>query len=78
MSERPSWLRADSAAAYYPTSRISPTTLMLRSVPGRGNLIAMATDTVYNSPPQIVSCWATVGDNGLPKGVQVEHPDARP
>ena len=65
---------ADSAAAFYPTSRISPRTLMLRPIPGRGHLLAMAIDSVDDTPPQQVSCWVTPAANGQPDWVHVDDP----
>lgn len=65
---------ADSAAAFYPTSRISPRTLMLRPIPGRGHLLATAIDTVGDAPPQTVSCWVTPDANGQPEWVHVDDP----
>jgi len=68
---------ADSAVQYYPTSRISPRTLMLRPYAGRGLLLAKAIDTTFDSPPETVSCWASVDANGIPDGIQVADPNAR-
>ena len=65
---------ADSAVAFYPTSRISPRMLMLRTVPGRGHLLATAVDSAGDATPQPVSCWVSVDGYGQPDWVHVEDP----
>jgi len=54
----------DSAARYYPTSRFSDRTLVVRRPGGDGVLYATAEDTVYEVEPQQVTCSVAVGGNG--------------
>ncbi|MFL5561171.1 MAG: hypothetical protein ACJ79K_06840 [Gemmatimonadaceae bacterium] len=54
----------DSAARFYPTSRFSDRTLIVRRPGGTGVLYAAAQDTVYETEPQQVTCSVAVGGNG--------------
>ena len=60
--QRVTRLCQDSAVRYFPTSRFSSRTLMLRSISGGGRLLMTAIDTVYEREPQTVACQ--VGING--------------
>jgi len=54
----------DSAARFYPTSRFSDRTLIVRHPGGGGDLHAIAEDTVYETAPQEVTCSVSVGGQG--------------
>ena len=66
----------DSAQRFFPTSTFSSRSLMLRPVGGSGHLLVMATDTVYERPPQTVSCHVWLKGNGEPM-INVDDPNAR-
>lgn len=57
---------ADSAAARYPTARISPRMLVLRNVFITAEIHGMATDTVYEVPRQEFVCYANAADPAHP------------
>jgi hypothetical protein len=67
----------DSAARYFPTSRISSRKLMLRPPGGGGRLLAMAIDTVYEREPQTMVCSMDADADGQPRFVNVRDPNSR-
>jgi hypothetical protein len=66
----------DSAARFYPTSRFSERTLIVRHPGGSGELFALAEDTVYDVEPQQVTCSVAVGGTGR-LFVSVRDPNAK-